>query len=80
MKKLFYLFILLLSFSMTGCRKPPNPDTMLLEQAENCMETDPENVLRLLKDFPRAASLSGKEQADYALHTGMRPMPHIAHR
>lgn len=67
MKKLFYLFFILLMLPFIGCRHQVGPTTLILQQAEDCMETNPENALQLLKSISRATSLRGQDQADYAM-------------
>ena len=67
MKKLFYLFSILLILPFTECQKNTIPTIFILQQAEDCMQTDPENALRLLKSIPSVTSLRGQEQADYAM-------------
>lgn len=59
--------ITLLSLLAISCQKTPDSIVLALSQIENCMESNPDSALILLKQIPHPENLSGKAQADYAL-------------
>lgn len=59
--------ITLLSLLAISCQKTPDSIVLALSQIENCMESNPDSALTLLKQIPHPENLSGKAQADYAL-------------
>lgn len=66
-----FIFITLsttiLSLWVTSCQKTPDAIVLALSQVENCMESNPDSALLLLKQIPHPETLGGKAQADYAL-------------
>lgn len=61
------LLVTLLSFLAISCQKTPDNIVLALSQVENCMESNPDSALALLKQIPHPEKLGGKAQADYAL-------------
>lgn len=59
--------ITLLSVWAISCQKTPDNIVLALSQVENCMESNPDSALTLLKRIPHPEKLGGKAQADYAL-------------
>lgn len=61
------LLVTLLSLLAFSCQKTPDNIVLALSQVENCMESNPDSALTLLKQIPHPEKLGGKAQADYAL-------------
>ena len=61
------LLVTFLSLLAISCQKTPDNIVLALSQVENCMESNPDSALTLLKQIPHPEALGGKAQADYAL-------------
>lgn len=61
------LLVTILSLWAISCQKTPNNIVLALSQVENCLESNPDSALALLKQIPHPEKLGGKAQADYAL-------------
>ena len=64
---LITLLVTLLSFLAISCQETSDHIVLALSQVEDCMESNPDSALTLLKQIPHPEKLGGKAQADYAL-------------
>lgn len=64
---LITLLVTLFSFLAISCQETSDHIVLALSQIEDCMESNPDSALTLLKKIPHPEKLGGKTQADYAL-------------
>lgn len=64
---LITLLFTLFSFLAISCQETSDHIVLALSQVEDCMESNPDSALTLLKQIPHPEKLGGKTQADYAL-------------
>lgn len=64
---LITLLVTFFSFLAISCQETSDHIVLALSQVEDCMESNPDSALTLLKQIPHPEKLGGKAQAGYAL-------------